>query len=68
MMAFIYPTNGANFCLRVFIANNATKGITRVGRIGNHASIVQNFDRLMNQSRLWVFCMNGKVLRHLMRL
>jgi hypothetical protein len=65
MVMFVNCADRAYSLLRSLVAQVTPQGITRVGGVGYHASLIQNFDSLFDQPWLRILRMYGKKLRHL---
>ncbi|VDZ83533.1 Uncharacterised protein [Kluyvera intermedia] len=53
-------TDAANSLHRALIFNFTTQRVAGIGRINDNAALTHNFNRLVNQTRLWVIRMDIK--------
>ncbi|MCY1560428.1 hypothetical protein D9M68_975600 [compost metagenome] len=64
IMLVVQLPQAANPLQRILVAEAATEGIGRVGRIDHHSAGPDDLHGLFDQAQLWVFRMNLEKLTH----
>ena len=63
-MILVGASDALNALHRGLVADMAAQGVTRIGRINHHPAAIDDGDRLLDQTALWIVRMDLKKLGH----